>query len=209
MGLPERICFITDRSLMKGASLTGDLREVLYAILDSGIRWIQYREKKESRAFIFEEAMRLKELTLQYNATLTINDHADIAVAVGAEGVHLGQDDLPIGEARRIAQGKIIGISTHSLSEAIRAEREGADYIGFGPIFMTETKDAGPPKGLELLREVKRNVRIPVVAIGGINSENLLAVFEAGADGVAVASGLIKGDIKSNIDSFLKISGGL
>ena len=206
MGLPDRICFITDRVLLKSTFPSGDLREALSVILDSGIRWIQYREKAESRAFIFEEAMRLREMTLRYDATLTINDHTDIAVAVDAEGVHLGQEDLPIGEARKIAPGKIIGISTHSVSEAISAEREGADYIGFGPLFMTETKDAGPPKGLELLREVKRNVRIPVVAIGGINSENLLSVFESGADGVAVASGLIKGDMKRNIDSFFRIA---
>jgi thiamine-phosphate pyrophosphorylase len=200
MGLPDRICFITDRSLFR------DLDRIVSLVLDSGIRWIQYREKIAERAFIFEEAMRLKEITHRYNAFLTINDHPDIAVAVDAEGLHLGQEDLPIKEARRVAGKRIIGVSTHSISEAVNAEREGADYIGFGPIFMTSTKDAGPPKGLDMLREIKKNVKIPVVAIGGIKAENLAYVFEAGADAVAVASGLIMGDIEKNIETFMRIA---
>lgn len=204
-GLPDRICFITDRGLLSRSLRVKTIYDAVMVVLDSGIRWIQYREKKESRAFIYKEAMRLKELVHQHSATLIINDHADIAVAVDAEGVHLGQEDLPLAEARKVIGRGIIGVSTHSLAEALNAEREGADYIGFGPLFMTETKDAGPPKGLELLREIKRNVNIPVVAIGGIRMENLSSVFEAGADAVAVSSGLIIGDMEKNIRSFLKI----
>lgn len=204
MRLPDRICFITDRTLSKSMGFK-DLYGVVATVLDSGIRWIQYREKDESRAFIFHWSLRLRELTFQYNAALTINDHTDIAVATGADGIHLGQEDLPLKEARRIADKKFIGISTHFLFEAITAEGEGADYIGFGPVFMTRTKDAGPAKGLELLKEIKRNVKIPVVAIGGINARNISSVFEAGADAVAVASGLIGDDMKKNIESFIRI----
>lgn len=207
MRLPDRICLITDRIISNNTGFR-DLYGLVTTALDSGIRWIQYREKDESRAFIFKEAMRLRQLTLQYNATLIINDHADIAVAVDADGAHLGQEDLPLKEAKKIASEKIIGISTHSITEAITAEREGADYIGFGPVFMTKTKDAGPAKGLEMLREIKRNVSIPVVAIGGINAKNLSSVLEAGVDAVAVASGLISGDMARNIEYFLKITGG-
>lgn len=208
MIVPDRICFITDRTLSNSMGFK-DLYGVVATVLDSGIRWIQYREKDKSRAFIFHWSLRLRELTLRYNAALTINDHTDIAVAAGADGIHLGQDDLPIKEARVVTDKKFIGISTHSLSEAITAEEEGADYIGFGPVFMTKTKDAGPAKGLELLKEIKRNVKIPVVAIGGINARNISSVLEAGADAVAVASGLLLGDMEKNIELFLKITRGL
>lgn len=208
MGIAGRICFITDRGLIKRSSIqTKDLYSIVSIALDSGIRWIQFREKTEDRASILREAMRLKKLTSQYEAALTINDHTDIAVIVEAEGLHLGQEDMPIKEARKIAGNKIIGISTHSIKEALDAEREGADYIGFGPVFATETKNAGLPKGVALLREIKRYVKIPVVAIGGIKVESLASVFEAGADAVAVASGLILGDIRKNIKSFLEIAG--
>lgn len=209
MGLPGRICLITDRYLLKRTSVkTEDICDIVSIALNSGIRWVQYREKTENRAFIFNEAMRLIELTHRYNAALTINDHPDIAVAVDAEGLHLGQEDMPIKEARKVAGNRIIGVSTHTLIEALDAEKEGADYVGFGPIFVTETKDAGPPKGLEILRDIKKNVKIPIIAIGGIKVENLLSVFEAGADAVAVSSGLIMGDMKKNIKAFLEITGG-
>jgi thiamine-phosphate diphosphorylase len=120
--------------------------------------------------------------------------------------VHLGQDDLPVKEARKIlGKDRIIGISTHTLEQAREADRDGADYIGFGPVFHTTTKDAGDPKGVEMLREIKMQVRIPVVAIGGITLENIRPVLEAGADAVAVSSALLKGDIEENIERFLEI----
>lgn len=208
MRLPDRICFITDRTISNSKGFK-DLYGLVTTALDSGIRWVQYREKDCSRAFIFHWSLRLRELTLRYKASLTINDHTDIAVAVGADGIHLGQEDLPLKEAKKITSEEIIGISTHSITEAITAEREGADYIGFGPVFMTKTKDVGPAKGLEMLKEIKKNVSIPVVAIGGINANNLSSVLEAGADAVAVASGLISGDMARNIEYFLKMIGGL
>lgn len=173
-------------------------------ILEAGINWVQYRDKDKTRKEIFFEALRLRELTRIFDACLIINDHADIALAVDADGVHLGQDDLPLREARRIMGNKIIGISTHSIEEAVEAERGGADYIGFGSVFPTTTKEVGVPKGLEGLKAVKKAVAIPVVAIGGIKTGNVRSVFETGCDGAAVSSGLLQGDARQNARRFLE-----
>lgn len=194
------ICFITAR---KESSLT--LKEIVTIVLSSGVRCIQYREKNKSRRDIYREALILRKLTTEFGAIFVVNDYADIALAVNADGVHLGQDDLPLKEARKILEkGKIIGVSTHSIEEAIAAEAGGADYIGFGPVFHTATKDAGKPKGLAALREIKKLIKIPLIAIGGINAENLESVIASGADAVAVASGILSGDIYDNINFFLK-----
>ena len=160
------LCFITGR---KGCCLT--LKEIVTFALRAGVRCIQYREKDKARREIYREALILRKLTTEFNAIFVVNDHADIALAVNADGVHLGQSDLPLKEARKVlGKGKIIGISTHSIEQAIEAEQGGASYIGFGPIFHTKTKDAGKPKGIQMLKEVKRHVKIPVIAIGGITS---------------------------------------
>ncbi|VAX34697.1 Thiamin-phosphate pyrophosphorylase [hydrothermal vent metagenome] len=181
------ICFITDSSL---SALS--VEETVRRVLDAGVRWIQYREKALCRKDIFLQAERLRRLTNDYKAILTVNDHADIALAVDADGVHLGQDDLPLKAARKIMGKKIIGISTHDMNQAKVARRNGADYIGFGPVFQTSTKDAGTPRGLDLLRDVVSSIDIPVVAIGGINLKNLGDVMRHGASAVAVASGILK-----------------
>ncbi len=178
------------------------------AALDSGVRWVQYREKEKTRREIYREALKLRDITRQSGALFIVNDHTDIASAVDADGVHLGQDDLPLREARKIMGERIIGISTHSLSEAVGAAGGGADYIGFGPVFPTVTKDAGAPKGVEMLREIKRQVSIPVVAIGGISLENLPEVLASGADAVAVASAILVGDISRNVRAFMTVLGG-
>jgi thiamine-phosphate pyrophosphorylase len=201
---PERhllagLCLVTDRKVSGMSS-----EEITTAALRAGAGWIQYREKGKSRREIYHEALRLRGLTRDAGATFVVNDHADIALAVDADGVHLGQDDLPLKEARKILGERIIGISTHSLAEAVEAAGDGADYIGFGPVFHTFTKDAGEPKGVEALREIKRHVNIPVVAIGGISLENLAVVLDAGADGVAVASAILRGNIFENVRSFMK-----
>ena len=195
--IPAGLCLITDRNL-SGLSTP----EMVTAALKAGVAWIQYREKEKSRREMYHEALKLRGLTRDSGATFVVNDHADIALAVDADGLHLGQDDLPLKEAREIMGRRIIGISAHSLSEALEAAEGGADYIGFGPVFHTSTKDAGEPKGLEMLREIKRHVKAPVVAIGGITLENLARVLEAGADGVAVASAILRGDIAENVRSF-------
>jgi thiamine-phosphate pyrophosphorylase len=187
------ICFITDRTYCSLSPY-----EMCTAVLKAGIRFIQYRDKDRTRREIHCEAVGLRELTRSFDAVLIINDHADIAIAVDADGVHLGQDDLPLEEARRIMGDRIIGISTHGLEQAREAESGGADYIGFGPVFETLTKDAGSPKGIDNLRLITQNITVPVVAIGGINGGNLGQVMDAGADAAAVATAICKGDIEDN-----------
>ena len=194
------LCCITDQSI---AQLS--FEDMTLRALQAGIGWLQYRDKESSRRLIYEEAVKLRKITRNFNAVLIVNDHADIAYAVDADGVHLGQDDLPLLEARKIMKQKIIGISTHSMEQAREAEKGGADYIGFGPIFPTATKDAGTPKGLDMLSEIRRAITIPVVAIGGITCGNVRSVLEAGADAVAVASALLKGNIGNNTKIFLDI----
>jgi thiamine-phosphate pyrophosphorylase len=195
------LCFITERKISRLTSL-----EMTRIALISGIRWIQYREKEKTRLEIYDEALKLRKLTKKYGSVFIVNDHADIALAVGADGVHLGQDDLPLYHARKImGKAKIVGISTHNIREALDAWHGGADYIGFGPVFRTATKDAGRPKGVSALGKVKDSIGIPVVAIGGIDKGNFASVLKAGADAVASASALLRGDMEGNIEHFLKI----
>jgi len=194
------ICFITDR---KYSDLP--LYDMINLVLRAGVKCIQYREKDLPRREIYGNAVKCRELTRLFDATLIINDHADIALAVDADGVHLGQDDLPLKEARKIMGSRIIGISTHNVDQAKEAELGGADYIGFGPVFHTTTKDAGTPKGIDNVRIVKENVSIPVVAIGGISLDNIISVVEAGADSVALATAICKGDVAVNAENFVHL----
>ncbi len=191
------ICFVTDRD-----SCSVPVYEAAFTVLKAGITFIQYRRKSGTRREFFEEALKFRKLTRYFSATLIINDFADIALAVDADGVHLGQEDLPLQEARKIMGKKIIGISTHDLAQAKEAEAGGADYIGFGPIFHTVTKDAGSSRGIAALKMIKQNVSIPVVAIGGINIHNIASVMQAGADAVAMASALCRGDVAANAERF-------
>lgn len=194
------ICFITDRG---ACQLT--CTEMIEMALAAGVNWVQLRDKERDRLGLYRIAMKARALTRAYGATLIINDHTDIAVAVDADGVHLGQDDLPIAAARQlVGKGRIIGISTHNVKEAISAERAGADYIGFGPIYKTDTKEgAGRPKGTEMISRIRASVGIPVVAIGGISCKSLKPVIKAGADAVAVASGVLKGAVQNNFMQYL------
>jgi thiamine-phosphate pyrophosphorylase len=195
------ICFITELSL---SALS--VEETVRRVLDAGIKWIQYRGKALFRRDMFLQAERLRRLTDEYRAVLIVNDHADIALAVDADGVHLGQDDLSLKAARKIMGKKIIGISTHNVDQALEARRNGADYIGFGPVFQTSTKDAGTPRGLNLLRDVVSSLDIPVVAIGGINLQNLMDVMRQGASAAAVASGILKSpDVSRTARDFVNI----
>jgi thiamine-phosphate pyrophosphorylase len=195
------LCFITDRS---ACSLSEE--ETVLRALKAGLRWVQYRDKKASRRSVYESSLRLRQVTRDFDAMLVINDHADIALAVNADGVHLGQDDLPLSEARKImGRDAIIGISTHSMQQALCAQESGADYIGFGPIFHTATKDAGKPLGTGMIAEIKKHLTIPLVAIGGITTMNIHAVIQAGADAVAVASAILTGDIGNNTKAFMEM----
>jgi len=194
------ICFITDRRYYS------NIEESVRKVLDGGVRWIQLREKVLPRREIYSLAERIRRITWQYEALFIVNDYPDIAVASDADGVHLGQDDLPIEYARKVVKDKIIGISTHTLEEANEAQAKGADYVGFGPIFSTTTKEnALPARGLDQLRLVSHKLTIPIVAIGGIRLENLRDVFFNGASAVAVASGLLCDDPKTMAERFVKI----
>jgi len=168
---------------------------ILQDILDGGARLVQLRAKDMAANEFFRLARAARQLTGQAGCLLIVNDRADIALASQADGVHLGQEDLPLGVARRLMGDKIVGISTHDLAQAKDAERGGADYIGFGPIFGTLSKDTGySPRGLEMLREVRKAVKIPIVAIGGITENNFTQVLEAGADAAAIISDIMKAE---------------
>ncbi len=161
----------------------------------AGVRLFQYRNKTGSRKSLYDTSLRLAKLARESEATFIVNDHADIALAVDADGVHLGQDDLPLEQARKLLGPlKLIGISTHSLEQAREAERRGADYIGFGPIFSTTTKDAETIQGIAGLAGIRNAVTIPIIAIGGIKQENVADVIRAGADGVAVISAILSAE---------------
>lgn len=195
------LCFITDRRI---CSLSCE--EMSLAVLKTGVKWVQYREKDKTRKEVYEDSVRIRGITRDYQAVFIVNDYADIAMSVEADGVHLGQDDLPLREARSImGREKIIGISTHNVKQAIAAEKEGADYIGFGPVFHTTTKDAGNPKGVDMLTEIKKQVRIPIIAIGGINLENLESVLDTGIDAIAVSSAILRGDIEAHAKKIMEI----
>ena len=194
------ICFITDRTY---SALP--LPDMVRRVLEAGVTFVQYRDKGKTRREIYEEAVALRDLTRSFHAVFIVNDHPDIALAVDADGVHLGQDDLPLEEARRIMGSRIIGISTHSLVQAREAEAGGADYIGFGPVFRTTTKDAGFPKGVDILKIITQNVHVPVVAIGGIGFDSVAEIMSAGADCIAVATAICKGDITENAARFMRI----
>lgn len=173
-----------------------DIREsekTAEAMIAGGVDLIQLRAKDHASAQIAEIAADLHRITAGRGVPLIINDHPEIARLVGAEGVHLGQDDMPIAEARKIVGPNcMVGKSTHSLDQAIRAFYEGADYIGFGPIFATPTKPDYPPVGLNDIQKVHDAVRIPIFCIGGIKLDNLPEVMEAGARRVVIVSGLLQ-----------------
>jgi len=190
---------ITDKSI---AGLTHS--QIVKKAISAGVQTIQLRDKHMSKRELYDQAVLVRNLTLKHKVKFIMNDYIDIAMAVKADGVHLGQDDMPIKEARRIVGNKmIIGISTHNLSQAKKAQDNGADYIGFGPMFQTSTKNAGRPKGLRSLKNICSKITIPVVAIGGITCENISDVLNAGADGCAIISAIQFGDIKANIKRLL------
>ncbi|MGL4357924.1 thiamine phosphate synthase [Cetobacterium sp.] len=187
--LPTGIYAITDSECGKDKEFLTYCEE----LLQGGAKIIQYREKSRDMKKLFKEAKELKILTQKYNAIFIVNDHLDIALLVDADGIHIGQDDLPISEVRKVlGKNKIIGISTHNLNEAEEAVKNGADYIGVGPIFHTDTKkDAGNPLTLNFLEEVEKNINLPYTVIGGIKESNLDEVLSRGAKSVCLISELI------------------
>jgi thiamine-phosphate pyrophosphorylase len=176
------------------ASLVGDrpLVELAEAAIGAGLRVFQYRDKTRSQRDQYPVALALAELAKRSGATFIVNDDIDLALVVQAHGVHLGQGDFPVAEARRIlGRTMIIGCSAHTLDQAKAAEADGVDYLGVGPIYESTTKMARAPLGCGTLREICAEVDIPVYAIGGIRVERCGEVLAAGAAGVAVASGLL------------------
>ncbi len=166
--------------------------EVLRALLSGGAKIVQLRAKRMSARSFLELAQRARALTQAHGCRLIINDRVDVALACDADGVHLGQEDLPLHAARSLLPAKIIGISTHDLEQAQRAQDEGADYIGFGPMYGTATKQTGySARGVVMLREIRSAVRIPIVAIGGINEGNVSETWKAGADAAAIISDIL------------------
>jgi thiamine-phosphate pyrophosphorylase len=154
------------------------------------------REKNCSTLEFIEQALALKDILKSTRVPLIINDRVDVALAVEADGVHLGQTDMPLAMAKKIlGDTMIIGISGESLEDAVEAERNGADYLGVSPIYATPTKtDTAAPLGLEGLREIRKTVQLPLVGIGGLNRDNSAAAIRSGADGVAVVSAIVAAD---------------
>jgi thiamine-phosphate pyrophosphorylase len=193
--------FITDARL----SRAGNRADVLAAVA-AGVRVIQYRDKEAEAAAVRAEARELRRLCRQ--CLFLINDYVEVALDVEADGVHLGQEDMPLPKARRLlGPGKIIGVTVNTVEQALTAARQGADYLGVSPIFATRTKpDAGEPAGLDLLREIRRRVRLPLVAIGGITLENAPAVIAAGADGLCAISAVVtQPDVAAAIQAFQRL----
>lgn len=183
---------LTDQAHSRGR----DVLTVVRLALTGGATVIQLRDKAASTSLLYEEGRALRTLTRQYGALLIINDRVDVALAVDADGAHLGQDDLPASVARQLLGPKrILGISAGNATEATAAIAAGADYLGIGPIFGTQSKaDAGSPIGTKLLTDLATHYAIPLVAIGGIAAENAGAAMRAGATGVAVITAVVNAE---------------
>lgn len=178
----------TDRGLMSSSTIEENVR----AALKGGVTVVQLREKDCSSREFFNYAVRVKEITEQYRVPLIINDRVDIALAVGADGIHVGQSDLPCREVRKLAgSGMIVGVSASSLEEAVKAEHDGADYIGVGAMYATGTKNDAEIVTIDELDSIRRAVRIPIVVIGGINKKTIPNFKHRGIDGIAVVSAIV------------------
>lgn len=178
---------VTDRNALGGR----DLAQSVEQAIQGGVTLVQLREKSVSTREFLELSLRVKEITTHYHIPLIINDRLDIALAVDADGLHIGQDDLPMIKARELLPNKIIGVSVSTLAEALLAQQQGADYVGVGSVFSTPTKTDAAEVSLDQLELIKKSVTIPVVAIGGINESNLRQVMAKGIDGVAVVSAIL------------------
>jgi len=167
--------------------------DVARALLSGGVQIMQARAKDLPSGELLGVCEAIWKTTRERGALFIVNDRVDIALICGADGVHLGQDDIPVAEARRLlGPSKLIGVSTHNVAEAQEAASSGADYISFGPVFLTKTKkDAQSPKGCAALREIRNATTLPIVAIGGIDEQNMFEVFAAGANAVAMISYLL------------------
>lgn len=182
---------ITDIAFLKGRGLT----DVATQVIRGGTKMIQLRDKEHRIRALIEAAMELRKICSEHDVLFIVNDSLEAALASDADGLHVGQEDLPAAVARRLLPvDKILGCSARTLTEAKKAQSEGADYLGTGPVFPTTTKDAAGAIGIEIIRKIKKAVDLPLVAIGGINQSNLKAVMQAGADAAAVISAVMDAD---------------
>lgn len=203
-GIGFRLYLVTDRRLFAS---TGSLFTAVEDALRAGVRAVQLREKDINIRELLNMAYCMKELTDRYGARLFINDRVDVAIAVEAHGVHLGQGSIPASAAKKVSKGRlIVGVSTHSITEALDAAKDGADFITFGPIYQTSSKlKYGEPVGINALKIVRSEVSIPIMAIGGIKIDKINEVMDSGADGVAVISAILgSGNIKQTTEDFLR-----
>lgn len=198
------IYLVTDDGCLQGRALIDCVREAL----EGGVTLVQYRAKTASSAEMYDEALQLKALCDSFKVPLIINDRLDIAMAVGAAGVHLGQDDLPCAAARKIlGEDYIIGVSAHNPAEAKAALQSGADYLGCGAVFGTATKADVKKLGTDGLAAICKAKGLPVVGIGGVTADNYREVRAAGADGAAIVSGILaQPDISATVRAIAKVS---
>lgn len=182
-----RLYAVTDSAWVGKQTLEEQVEEAL----KHGVTFVQLREKHKSREHILKQAVVIRDLCRSYGVPFVINDDVELALSCDADGVHVGQEDLQAGEARkRLGPGKLLGVSAHTLKEALEAERNGADYLGVGAVFQTATKTDATAMSYETLRAICEGVQIPVVAIGGIGLHNLHRLAGSGIDGVAVVSAI-------------------
>ena len=199
-----RLCLVTDRELAKGRALV----DVVAAAVQGGVTMVQLREKNAPTRAFLEDARALKALLAPLNVPLIINDRADIALAVDADGVHVGQKDMPVEIVRQmVGPGKIIGLSITNHEQIARPDAGQTDYLGLGPLYLQQTKsDAATPLGVEGFRALRAATTKPVVAIGGLKADNSGPVIAAGANGLAVVSGIVSADDpKAAAQAFIKL----
>lgn len=198
------IYLVTDDACLQGRALIDCVREAL----EGGVTLVQYRAKTASSAEMYAEALQLKALCDSFKVPLIINDRLDIAMAVGAAGVHLGQDDLPCAAARRIlGEDYLIGVSAHNPAEAKAALQSGADYLGCGAVFGTATKADVKKLGTDGLAAICKAKGLPVIGIGGVTADNYREVRAAGADGAAIVSGILaQPDIRATVRAIARVS---
>jgi len=195
---------VTDRSRLGEKTLEDAVEEAI----SGGATMVQLREKDLNQEEFENEAERLKKVTQKYNIPLIINDNIDVALNTDADGIHIGQNDIPVTEARkRLGKNKILGVSAQTVEQAIQAQKDGADYLGVGAVFTTISKADAAEVSLKTLKEICKAVSIPVVAIGGINEKNILELKGTGIDGVAVISAIFSSkDIYSSSKALRKLA---
>ena len=202
--LDYRVYLVTDTVYFNDANIWNKME----AALRGGVTLVQYRDKTQESRILYERALKMKALCDKYNVPMLIDDRADIAFAVGAAGVHVGQSDLPAEVARRmLGADAIIGVSAHNAEEALAAEAAGADYLGCGAVYPTGTKKDTSVIGVKGLKAIRAVTKLPFVGIGGVTLANYRDVLNAGADGAAIVSAILSAnDIESTVQKFVQLS---